>query len=293
MDKITVKAPAKINLTLDVLGRRENGYHDLRMIMQTIDLCDEVTIEQITAEEITLSMNKELPDGCPMQKNLVYRAAILMKERYALPDGMNIILTKNIPAAAGLAGGSSDCAATLLGINELYNLDLSLDELCDIGVTLGADVPFCIRKGTMLSEGIGEILTPLTPLPPMWTLLIKPNISVSTAYVYGNLDLQKQLDHPDTDAVLDAIAHCDGAKVAHLLSNVLETGTIPKYPVLAELKQFLLENGAVGALMSGSGPTTYGLFQDEIAARMALSAATQKYTNYDVILCQTKNVPAL
>lgn len=113
-----------------------------------------------------------------------------MKERYALPDGMNIILTKNIPAAAGLAGGSSDCAATLLGINELYNLDLSLDELCDIGVTLGADVPFCIRKGTMLSEGIGEILTPLTPLPPMWTLLIKPNISVSTAYVYGNLDLQ-------------------------------------------------------------------------------------------------------
>lgn len=125
MDKITVKAPAKINLTLDVLGRRENGYHDLRMIMQTIDLCDEVTIEQITAEEITLSMNKELPDGCPMQKNLVYRAAILMKERYALPDGMNIILTKNIPAAAGLAGGSSDCAATLLGINELYNLGLS------------------------------------------------------------------------------------------------------------------------------------------------------------------------
>lgn len=250
-------------------------------------------IEQITAEEITLSMNKELPDGCPMQKNLVYRAAILMKERYALPDGMNIILTKNIPAAAGLAGGSSDCAATLLGINELYNLGLSLDELCDIGVTLGADVPFCIRKGTMLSEGIGEILTPLTPLPPMWTLLIKPNISVSTAYVYGNLDLQKQLDHPDTDAVLDAIAHCDGAKVAHLLSNVLETVTIPKYPVLAELKQFLLENGAVGALMSGSGPTTYGLFQDEIAARMALSAATQKYTNYDVILCQTKNVPAL
>ena len=174
MDKITVKAPAKINLTLDVLGRRENGYHDLRMIMQTIDLCDEVTIEQITAEEITLSMNKELPDGCPMQKNLVYRAAILMKERYALPDGMNIILTKNIPAAAGLAGGSSDCAATLLGINELYNLGLSLDELCDIGVTLGADVPFCIRKGTMLSEGIGEILTPLTPLPPMWTLLLKP-----------------------------------------------------------------------------------------------------------------------
>lgn len=293
MDKITVKAPAKINLTLDVLGRRENGYHDLRMIMQTIDLCDEVTIEQITTEEITLSMNKELPDGCPMQKNLVYRAAILMKERYALPDGMNIILTKNIPAAAGLAGGSSDCAATLLGINELYNLGLSLDELCDIGVTLGADVPFCIRKGTMLSEGIGEILTPLTPLPPMWTLLIKPNISVSTAYVYDNLDLQKQLEHPDTDAVLDAITHCDGAKVAHLLSNVLETVTIPKYPVLAELKQFLLENGAVGALMSGSGPTTYGLFQDEIAARMALSAATKKYTNYDVILCQTKNVPAL
>lgn len=289
MNTIRIKAPAKINLTLDVTGRRENGYHDLRMIMQTIDLYDTVTIKADDGQNhISFSMNKELPDGCPVEKNLVYRAAALMCEKYHLPQGMQLHLEKQIPAAAGLAGGSSDCAATLIGINTLYDLGLSLDELCDLGVTLGADVPFCIKKGTMLSEGIGEILTPLTPLGSLWALLIKPDISVSTAYVYQHLNLQQLSVHPDTDAVLDALKRCDSAAVAHLLCNVLETVTIPEYPILSDIKAFLLEHHAVGALMSGSGPTTYGLYQDEIAARMAFREAQNTYPEFDVLLCQTK-----
>ncbi|MCH5267910.1 MAG: 4-(cytidine 5'-diphospho)-2-C-methyl-D-erythritol kinase [Lachnospiraceae bacterium] len=289
MNQITIKAPAKINLTLDVTGRRDNGYHDLRMIMQTIDLCDTLTISRAEhTDTISFSMNKELPDGCPTEKNLVYRAATILKEQYGLSGGMEIYLEKNIPAAAGLAGGSSDCAATLSGINTLYDLGLSTEELCKIGVSLGADVPFCIRKGTMLAEGIGEILTPLTPLPPLWVLLVKPDISVSTAYVYQHLNLQTLTEHPDTEAVIRALDCHDAAAVAHGLSNVLETVTIPEYPALSQIKDFLAEQHAVGVLMSGSGPTTYGLYQDEIAARMALRNARNAYPEYDIILCQTK-----
>lgn len=288
MDMITIKAPAKINLTLDVLGRRPNGYHDLKMIMQTIDICDTVRIQKIEQDTITFSMNKELPDGCPTEKNLVYKAADLMKKTYDISGGMDIYLEKNIPAAAGLAGGSSDCAATLIGINQLFELGLSLDKLCELGVTLGADVPFCIKKGTMLSEGIGEILTSLPDMPPIWALLIKPDISVSTAFVYQNLDLPNLQTHPETQVVLDALTHKDAAKVAKNLGNVLETVTIPNYPVIQEIKEFLIAENAVGALMSGSGPTTYGLYQDEIAARMAYKKAMDKYPDYDIVLCQTK-----
>lgn len=287
-NKITVKAPAKINLTLDVIGRRPNGYHDLQMIMQTIDIYDEITIAETGSSDIKLTMNKELPDKIPPQKNLVYKAAELMQKKYSLPHGFKIHLTKNIPAAAGLAGGSSDCAATLIAISKLCGLTLSTDELCELGVTLGADVPFCIRKGTMLSEGIGEILTPLSDLPPLWSLLIKPNISVSTGYVYNHLDLEHLSYHPDTQKVLDAISRKDPITLAQNLSNVLETVTIPKYPVIGELKEFFLQNGAIGSLMSGSGPTTYGLFQDEILARLALKSAQEKFRAYDIILCQTK-----
>lgn len=286
---LAIQAPAKINLTLDVLGRRPNGYHDLQMIMQTIDLCDEISITKKDADKtITFSMNKELPDGCPVEKNLVYRAAALLKEKFDLPGGMDIYLDKQIPAAAGLAGGSSDCAATLIGINEIYELGLSQDELCEIGVTLGADVPFCIKKGTMLSEGIGEILTPLPPLPTLYTLLIKPDISVSTAWVYKSLNLEHLTSHPDTQKVIQALQHHDAASVAHNLSNVLESVTIPAYPVLQEIKDHLTEWQAVGVLMSGSGPTTYGLYQDPIQAEMAYRKAKAQYPDYEVILCKTR-----
>lgn len=288
MKQIVTKAPAKINLTLDIIGKLDNGYHDLRMIMQTIDLCDELTFQTTTESGIHLKMNRPLPDDCPMEQNLVYRAAELIQQKYQISGGLEIYLDKQIPAAAGLAGGSTDCAATLTALNKLYELQLSQQELCEIGVTLGADVPFCICQGTMLSEGIGEILTPLPPLPPLWVLLIKPNISVSTGYVYGHFDMAQVTEHPKTEQIIDAIHHKDVAAVAHHLSNVLETVTIPAYPVIQEIKEFLLQEDAIGALMSGSGPSTYGLYQDEIRARMAYRQAQIRYTNYDVILCQTK-----
>lgn len=289
MKKIIIKkAPAKINLTLDVTGKRPDGYHDLRMIMQTIDIYDEISLEAIEDEDIIFTMDKELPDKIPPEKNLVYKAAKLMKETYKIDGGIKIHLTKNIPAAAGLAGGSSDCAATLEGINELYSLGLTTEELCKLGVTLGADVPFCIKKGTQLSEGIGEILTELPSLPPLWTLLIKPDISVSTAYVYTHLNLSSLNYHPDTDRMIDRIEKKDGAAVASLLSNVLETVTIPEYPVLNDLKKYLTDNGAIGSLMSGSGPTIFGLFQDEIQATMTYRKALSDFPDYDVILCQAQ-----
>lgn len=287
-DTITIKAPAKINLSLDVTGRRENGYHDLRMLMQTIDLYDELTIKKTAEPGIYFSMNRELPDHIPPEKNLVWKAAKLLQERCHITDGIDIYLEKNIPAAAGLAGGSSDCAAALIGINELCGLGLTLGQLCDLGVTLGADVPFCLQKGTMLSEGIGEILTRLPDLSPLWVLLIKPDISVSTGYVYTHLKLDEITSHPDTEHLIDCIRRHDDATLARGLSNVLETVTIPEYPILAELKRFLSDNGAIGSLMSGSGPTTYGLYQDEILARMALKKAKEQYPDYDVLLCRTR-----
>ncbi len=256
--------------------------------MQTIDLYDELTFRKTADPGIHFSMNKELPDRIPLEKNLVWKAAKLLQERCHITDGLDIYLEKNIPAAAGLAGGSSDCAATLLGVNELCELGLTLGELCDIGVSLGADVPFCLQKGTMLSEGIGEILTRLPDLSPLWALLIKPDISVSTGYVYTHLKLDEITDRPDTEHLIDCIRRHDDVSLAHRLSNVLETVTIPEYPVLEELKQFLKDNGAIGSLMSGSGPTTYGLYQDEILARMALKKAQERYPDYDIILCRTR-----
>lgn len=284
---LTKKTPAKINLTLDVTGKLENGYHTLSMIMQSIDVCDELSFEKIADEEIIFSMNKELPDKIPAEKNLVYKAAKLMKDNFDIKCGFKIHLQKNIPAAAGLAGGSSDCAATLIGINELCKLGLDTDGLCKLGVKLGADVPFCIKKGTMLAEGIGEVLTPLTPLSGVPVLLIKPDISISTAYVYTHLKLNELDYHPDNKAVISYIDNRDIKKIAASLSNVLETVTIPENPVIDELKQYLIKNGAIGSLMSGSGPTTFGLFEDMETAKKAYDKAKIKYPHFDIVLCQT------
>lgn len=284
---LTIKTPAKINLTLDVTGKLENGYHTLSMIMQSIDICDELSFEKIEADEIIFSMNKQLPDKIPAEKNLVYKAAKLMKDTFDIKGGFKIHLTKNIPAAAGLAGGSSDCAATLIGINELCKLNLDTDRLCEIGVKLGADVPFCIKKGTMLAEGIGEILTPITPFSDIPILLIKPNISISTAYVYTHLRLNELNYHPDNTAMISYIENKDIKKIAATLSNVLETVTIPENPIIDELKRCLVENGAIGSLMSGSGPTTFGIFEDMETAKKAYDKALKKYPDFDVVLCKT------
>lgn len=281
------KTPAKINLTLDVTGKLENGYHTLSMIMQSIDVCDELSFEKTADETILFSMNKELPDKIPAEKNLVYKAAKLMKDTFKINGGFKIHLTKNIPAAAGLAGGSSDCAATLIGINELCGLGLDIEKLCEIGVKLGADVPFCIRKGTMLAEGIGEILTPLTPLTGIPVLLIKPNISISTPYVYKHLKLNELDYHPDNKAVISYIKDKNIKKIAASLSNVLETVTIPENPIIAELKRYLTEIGAIGSLMSGSGPTTFGIFKNMETAKKAYEKAKADYPDFDVVLCRT------
>lgn len=281
------KTPAKINLTLDVTGKLENGYHTLSMIMQSIDVCDELSFEKTADETILFSMNKELPDKIPAEKNLVYKAAKLMKDTFKIDGGFKIHLTKNIPAAAGLAGGSSDCAATLIGINELCGLGLDIEKLCEIGVKLGADVPFCIRKGTMLAEGIGEILTPLTPLTGIPVLLIKPNISISTPYVYKHLKLNELDYHPDNKAVISYIKDKNIKKIAASLSNVLETVTIPENPIIAELKRYLTEIGAIGSLMSGSGPTTFGIFKNMETAKKAYEKAKVDYPDFDVVLCRT------
>ena len=287
MKTVTIKAPAKVNLTLDVTGKRPNGYHDLKMIMQTISVFDEIKLSLTEEEKIDLHMNKELPDKIPAEKNLVYKAAALMKEKFDIKGGFDIELQKSIPAAAGLAGGSSDCAATLIAINEVCELGLTTQELCDIGVKLGADVPFCIRKGTMLSEGIGEILTPLTPFKDVWVVLVKPDISVSTAYVYTHLDLPNLKYHPDTDKAIECIDNGDISGLSNVLSNVLETVTVPEYPVLTEIKEFLVQNGAAGSLMSGSGPTVFGIFKNKEDARRAYDKAGEKYRGYDVLICQT------
>lgn len=281
------KTPAKINLTLDVTGKLENGYHTLSMIMQSIDVCDELSFEKTADETILFSMNKELPDKIPAEKNLVYKAAKLMKDTFKIDGGFKIHLTKNIPAAAGLAGGSSDCAATLIGINELCGLGLDIEKLCEIGVKLGADVPFCIRKGTMLAEGIGEILTPLTSLTGIPVLLIKPNISISTPYVYKHLKLNELDYHPDNKAVISYIKDKNIKKIAASLSNVLETVTIPENPIIAELKRYLTEIGAIGSLMSGSGPTTFGIFKNMETAKKAYEKAKAHYPDFDVVLCRT------
>ena len=281
------KTPAKINLTLDVTGKLENGYHTLSMIMQSIDVCDELSFEKTADETILFSMNKDLPDKIPAEKNLVYKAAKLMKDTFKIDGGFKIHLTKNIPAAAGLAGGSSDCAATLIGINELCGLGLDIEKLCEIGVKLGADVPFCIRKGTMLAEGIGEILTPLAPLTGIPVLLIKPNISISTPYVYKHLKLNELDYHPDNKAVISYIKDNNIKKIAASLSNVLETVTIPENPIIAELKHYLTENGAIGSLMSGSGPTTFGIFENMETAKKAYETAKADFPDFDVVLCQT------
>lgn len=267
MDIITLKAYAKINLALDVLGRRPNGYHDVRMIMQTIKLYDKITIKPTTNPEITIKTNLHfLPTN---ENNIVYSACKLFKDTFQIKDGFYINLEKRIPVAAGMAGGSSDAAATLYGLNELFQTKLSIEELMKLGVTLGADVPYCLLRGTALSEGIGEILTPLPPAPNCYCLVVKPPVSVSTKFVYENLTLNEYTKHPNIDGMVEAIKKQDLTKVSSLLSNLLESVTIPHHPEIARIKNDLIAHGALNALMSGSGPTVFALFDNQKAAERA------------------------
>ena len=273
MDEISLKALAKINLGLDVLGKREDGYHEVRMVMQTIHLYDRVEIKKTRSPHIHVETNLYyLPVN---EDNLVYRAAKLMKDEFQIKEGVRIVLQKFIPVAAGLAGGSSDAAAVLVGMNRIFNLGLKQNKLMELGLKIGADVPFCIMRGTALAEGIGEKLTALPPMPKCPVLIAKPAISVSTKAVYEGLKLYDGMEHPDIDSVMEGIQQKALKGVASHMGNILETVTIPMYPVIEDIKKLMLENGALNAMMSGSGPTVFGLFPNEKEIRRAYEALKQ------------------
>lgn len=286
MEERKLRAYAKINLALDVVGRLENGYHLVKMIMQTVGIYDELTFEK-TEGEISISTNcGELPLD---QGNLIYKAVLLMKETYGIRGGVRVHLEKNIPIAAGMAGGSTDAAAALKAMNDLYGLDLSTQELMQIGVKIGADVPYCILGGTALSEGIGEILTPLKKAPRCVLLVAKPGINVSTKEVYQRLDSKEIPAHPDVDGMVIAIAEGNLSGIAERLGNVLETVTVELHPIISQIKKVMLEEGALGSLMSGSGPTVFGIFETEEQAQKAMKAIEEQGLSKQVFVTEFVN----
>lgn len=286
MEKNVRKAYAKINLGLDVLRRRENGYHDLRMIMQTVDLYDVITMEKTGEEVIRLTSN--VPGLACNENNLICKAAKLMKETYSLPGGFVFHLEKNIPMAAGMAGGSTDAAAIFHGINELCDLNLSKEELCTLGVKIGADVPYCIMGGTYLAEGIGEILTPLPAFPETPMVVLKPDFDVSTKYVYENLHANELKEHPDIDGQIRALEEGDVHRLAELMGNVLQNVTVEKYPQITNIKERMLELGSFGSMMSGSGPSVFGLFETSKKAGEAAKILAEEYP--DAFVFATKSI---
>lgn len=270
MDRLELKALGKINLGLDVLGRRENGYHDVRMVMQTVYLYDRIIMKKSKTPGIRLETNLYyLPVN---ENNLAYQAAQMLMDEFHMEEGVSIQLDKHIPVAAGMAGGSSNAAAVLFGMNRMFSLGLSQKELMERGVKLGADVPYCIMRGTVLAEGIGEILTPLSPMPKCYVLIAKPAISVSTKMVYEKLDSHEIEDHPDIDGILAGLKAGDLKKVAGSMGNVLERVTVDAYPVIDRIKEIMIKEGALNAMMSGSGPTVFGIFEEKATARKAADA---------------------
>jgi len=282
---ISLDAHAKINLSLDVLNKREDGYHNLRMIMQTIQLHDTISIHEIPSGVEIKCAAPYVPSN---SSNIAYKAAEAMINNYKLDAGVRIEIDKKIPVAAGLAGGSTDAAAVLKGINTLFKLNIEQKELMQIGKAIGADVPYCIMGGTVLAEGIGEKLTPLTSLDNIPILLIKPRIGVSTAWVYKSLDLDKVNNRPNTSMLIDALEKKDIKYIAENMSNVLESVTIGKYPLIEKIKKSLLHKGAIGSMMSGSGPTVFGIFENQ---EKAMNAFNQfKTSKNDVFLTHIAKV---
>lgn len=264
MNTISLKCPAKINLSLDVVGKREDGYHLLRMIMQTVSLFDEITVTKGQDDIRVYCENVNVPSN---ESNIAYKAAKVMIDTYRLGGGVDIVINKNIPVAAGLAGGSTDAAGVIKAMDKLYSLNLGTKEMMDIGLRLGADVPYCISGGTALAEGIGERLTPIEPIKETWCLLAKPPVGVSTVEVYKSLKLDEVSVHPDTDRLITYIKNRDINRLASNMVNVLEAVTIKKHNVISEIKNIMMEFHALGSLMSGSGPTVFGLFDDEDLAK--------------------------
>lgn len=274
MDKLQLKAYGKINLGLDVIRKRPDGYHDLDMIMQMVDVYDDVIIEKKAGEEIVVKADAAvLSNG---KDNLAYMAAKMLFDEFGIKSGVEITIHKRIPIAGGMAGGSSNCATTLIGINEMFNLGLSKQQLMERGVKLGADVPYCVLGGTAIARGIGEVLTPLPTPPQCHVIIAKPPISVSTAYVYGHIRPDEITKRPDIEQMTLAIKEQDLNKLSDLLYNVMEEVTVSEYPVIEKLKSIMLENGALNSIMSGSGPTVFGLFDDRKKAQAAMKALDSK-----------------
>ena len=289
MNQMRLKALAKINLGLDVLRRKEDGYHEVKMIMQTISLHDQIHMRKIEEDEIRIRTNLYyLPNN---ENNLAYKAAKMLKDEFHIPGGVSINLKKEIPVAAGMAGGSSDAAAVLFGMNKMYELKLSMQELMDRGVKLGADVPYCIMRGTALAEGIGEKLTKLPAMPKCHILIAKPPINVSTKFVYENLHANdmKPEDHPPVDAQVEALKEGDLEKLVANMGNVLERVTVPEYPVINEIKQLMLDAGALGSMMSGSGPTVFGIFTSYTKAKEAYEKIEQSGLSKQIYLTTPYN----
>ena len=261
---LTLNANAKINLTLDILGTREDGYHEVAMIMQEISLHDTLSMGKIN-QDISLTIVIEGQQGTlpADESNLCWKAAALVQKEYNLQEGVEIHLTKRIPMAAGLAGGSADAAAVLKGMNHLFRLGMTEARLCELGARLGSDIPFCIMGGTMLATGRGEVLTRLPSFPRLSVVLAKPPVGVSTAWAYKTYDAGYDGPHPDNEAMLEAIHGGDAHKAASLLCNVLEGVTETEHPVIADYKRLMMEHGAMASMMSGSGPTVFGLVREK------------------------------
>jgi 4-diphosphocytidyl-2-C-methyl-D-erythritol kinase len=284
---IEIKARAKVNLSLDVTGKRPDGYHNIKTIMQTIKLYDKVVISKAKKGiEVVCSLNHLLSGNVPPgNDNIAYEAAKLFKDRYCIDYGVKIIIEKNIPVAAGLAGGSSNAAAVLKGMDKLFECGATDDDLISLGRNIGADVPYCIKGGTMFAEGIGDILTELRKLPQTWVLLVIPNIEVSTRWVYRKLNLSRIYTRPDMDLLLETIRRGRVDLLAINMVNILETVTACKYTEINTIKEQLKDLGALGSIMSGSGPSVFGLFEDKHTAKRAEKTLIQ--TGWNVILTET------
>lgn len=265
-----LRAMAKINLGLDVIRKREDGYHEVRMIMQTIRMYDVLDIRKKQNPGISLSTN--LPYVPSDERNLVYKAAKLLMDEFDIKEGLSMRLSKSIPVAAGMAGGSSDAAAAFVGVNRLFRLGLSQEELMERAVRIGADVPYCIMRGTALAEGIGEKLTPLSAMPEGYVLIGKPGINVSTKTAYENLKLEAVEKRPDIDGMIQDIQNKDLYSMTEKMVNVFEPGLMEKYPVIGEIRDFMEERGALKAMMSGSGPTVFGIFDSKEKMNAAVAA---------------------
>ncbi len=284
MCKFECKAYAKINITLDILGKRDDGYHELEMIMQNVSLHDNITAEK-TNGEISVSSNSGIiPNG---EKNIAYKAAEYMIKKYGIKGGVKIYIEKNIPVGAGLAGGSTDAAAAIKAVKSLYNLKLTEEEMEECAAQIGSDVPFCINGKTSLATGRGTELKAISPMPKMYIVLAKPSFGVSTAFVYKNYKAENVEKRPDTKAVIKAIEKGSTKEIAEGLCNVLESVTAKKYDDIEKIKESLKEFGAENAIMSGSGPTVFGIFEDKNTADKAAEKIIEKFKIKEVYSVET------